>query len=50
MFDDIKGALFWYNRISKASNCSDCGKCEEHCPQNIPIRERLKDVKGLFED
>jgi len=23
-------------------DCLDCGQCEEKCPQNIPVRERLK--------
>ncbi len=33
----------------RASNCIKCGKCEEHCPQNIAIREELDKVKELFE-
>ena len=31
-----------------ASKCADCGECEEKCPQQIPIREKLKEVKELF--
>ncbi|MFZ7121563.1 MAG: aldo/keto reductase [Eubacteriaceae bacterium] len=33
----------------KASNCVECGQCEEHCPQGILIRDELKNVKALFE-
>jgi len=34
---------------SHASLCQDCGKCEEKCPQHLPIPELLKDVAAEFE-
>lgn len=27
-----------------ASQCVNCGKCEQHCPQHIPIREKLAEA------
>ena len=27
-----------------ASQCIKCGKCEQHCPQSIPIREKLQEA------
>ena len=32
-----------------ASNCIKCGKCEQHCPQGIHIREELETVRKTFE-
>ncbi len=37
------------NVTSEASKCIGCGKCEQHCPQQIPIRENLKKVKSTLE-
>ena len=39
----------WIGKGQRASNCIECGKCEEHCPQGISIRKELKNVKALFE-
>ncbi len=32
-----------------ASNCIGCGKCETHCPQNLPIRQALQDAAKELE-
>ena len=33
---------------AKASACIACGKCEERCPYDLPIREKLKQVAAAF--
>ncbi len=40
---------FIFNSDEHASNCVDCGKCEEHCPQDISIRKELAKVREIFE-
>ena len=34
---------------SGASNCVECGKCEQHCPQQIAIRQELKNARKHLE-
>ncbi len=37
-------------RLSSASQCVKCGKCELHCPQSIPIRKELDNVVRVMEN
>ena len=34
---------------TSASNCVECGKCEQHCPQGIKIRQELKNARKKLE-
>ena len=35
---------------SNAGLCVKCGKCEQHCPQHLPIREELEKVRRRLEN
>jgi len=43
----------YYHNLSKIhgkiSDCLECGKCEEMCPQNLPVMKLLKEVSDYFE-
>ncbi len=48
-FDKSKGEYNWFlNKKSRASNCIECGECEQKCPQHIEIIKSLKETVQLF--
>jgi predicted aldo/keto reductase-like oxidoreductase len=52
MFQNLERCRMMYNVLmapeQKASNCEECGECEEKCPQEIKIIETLKEVHNLL--
>lgn len=52
ILDDVAGNRIFYNvhigPTQNASNCTECGQCEEACPQGISIRAALKETAELF--
>jgi len=36
-------------KIRHASNCEECGECEEKCPQHLPIMKIMKESAEIFE-
>ncbi|MPW25470.1 4Fe-4S dicluster domain-containing protein [Alkalibaculum sp. M08DMB] len=54
IYNNLKGAKGHYNMFVArnggiASKCIECGKCEDACPQNIPIINELKKAASLLE-
>jgi len=54
--EEKKGAFMDYlkcttlrKNATAVSACIGCGKCEQHCPQGIPIRQELENVKKTLE-
>jgi len=39
----------WRANLEKVRACTECGECEQKCPYDLPIRERLKEMLGLYE-
>ncbi len=52
IFKDQEINFILYNQMTapeqRASNCAECGECEERCPQHIKIIEELKKVHGTL--
>jgi hypothetical protein len=53
---DIAARFHYFSRhgglmggVSYAGLCQACGKCEEACPQHLPIRDQLRDVSREME-
>jgi predicted aldo/keto reductase-like oxidoreductase len=42
--EDYFHTIALHREPADATLCVGCGKCEKHCPQNIPIREKLKEA------
>ncbi len=48
MREYLKSSVFRKNSTA-ASQCIGCGKCEQHCPQGIAIRQELKNAARELE-
>jgi len=53
MFQDVDNSRMNYYMLLKdderASKCTECGECENLCPQMVPIHSTLKKVRDTFE-
>ncbi len=38
----------WVSLKGKPDACTDCGQCEDICPQGLPIRELLREAEATF--
>lgn len=52
MFEESEAFYRFYRRLQEerkdASLCSQCGKCLEACPQQLPVTEVLQDVEEYY--
>ena len=54
MYDAVADSQRMYKVFVKPENradqCTECGECEEKCPQSIPIMSVLKEAQGLLQE
>ena len=52
IYQDLAGGRRTYKNFfsgkTRASSCKKCGKCEERCPQKIPISEWMPEVHNVL--
>lgn len=52
MYDEHEATKRWYKRVMERENdwsrCTDCGQCEELCPQHLEIRRHLEEFHQAF--
>ena len=47
--EELYNNLVLTEGVGVASDCIECGNCEDRCPQHLKIRDHLKTVKEHFE-
>lgn len=45
--DSVKAALKGIPADQSAANCTECGICEDKCPNHLSIRAMLKELQGI---
>jgi predicted aldo/keto reductase-like oxidoreductase len=56
LFEDMQGARIGYEigvaqkHTARASECSECGQCEEACPQQLEVIKEIANASRLFDE